>query len=336
MATNNPQFINISAAADYMGNGAIELPEYQKDITDLVKRAGVLGNRISYVPATGSISRFFEQTAIADGQVVDPRNIGAGVSATSPTRIEKSLLIKAITNQVNFGLFDLETTAQQGVFAQLKAKDLTDMVNGIIRLNHKKLWVGGDTVSGNQVGGGTPGSNDYVGLVNQITKTAVIAPTDSIVDGIRAQVAQLMADQDFDLIPTAIYINPIALSFLENEVRNSNGAVQFIQTTLDGTAGLSVNGIMTAAGVLPLISESFLGKDITIPGISAAAAGKANYPFAILTESLVEYHYVGSKQPRVFQLGTLSSLSEQYIGVQFGAPVVKAAGTAHVIGVIQR
>ncbi len=58
------QFVNLQAAADYMGPGAIEVDRYQTEITDIVRRRGPFGQRIKQVPATGHPSRFFEETAI--------------------------------------------------------------------------------------------------------------------------------------------------------------------------------------------------------------------------------------------------------------------------------
>ena len=55
----NAKFTEISAAADYIGPGAIEVPLYQTEILDLVRRRGVFGQRIKQVPATGHPSRFF-------------------------------------------------------------------------------------------------------------------------------------------------------------------------------------------------------------------------------------------------------------------------------------
>ena len=52
------QFLDLNAAADYLGPGAIEIERYQTEITDLVRRRGVFGQRIKQVPATGHPSRF--------------------------------------------------------------------------------------------------------------------------------------------------------------------------------------------------------------------------------------------------------------------------------------
>ena len=53
----NAKFTELYAAADYIGPGAIEVPMYQTEITDLVRRRGLFGQRIKQVPATGHPSR---------------------------------------------------------------------------------------------------------------------------------------------------------------------------------------------------------------------------------------------------------------------------------------
>src|SRR5277367_681623 len=128
----NAQFIDLNAAADFLGPGAVEVNRYQTEIFDIVRRRGAFGQRARQVPATGHPSRFFEQTAIvsptAAQAFVDPRNISAVVG--SPTRVERSVPLKALVSQINYNLFDLEVGAQQSQFAYLQAKDLTDSVDG--------------------------------------------------------------------------------------------------------------------------------------------------------------------------------------------------------------
>ena len=78
----NAQFLDIHSAADYIGPGAIEVPFYQTEITDLVRRRGMFGQRIKQVPATGHPSRYFEESAIPNpgtAGFVDPRNIARTV-----------------------------------------------------------------------------------------------------------------------------------------------------------------------------------------------------------------------------------------------------------------
>jgi hypothetical protein len=332
----NALFTSLNAAADRMANGAIIVPEFQTEIVDLVRRGGALGQRIQYTPATGSPSRFFEQSDIVDGAFVAPQTLTQSGIDLSGLRTEKALQIKAITSQIGYGLFDMETVGQQGnAWAQLKAKDLKDMVNGIVRADNKALWVGTDTVNGGTIGNS---GLQYVGVLKQISKTATIASTASIVDGIRTEVAKLVNDPTIAARPTAIYINPLGLDALEQEIKNTSGGISFVTAnTVDVTVGIKVSGIITAAGVLPLIPEPYLTVNAAVGAtpVAAATGGQSNYPFAIVTEDLIEYHYVGEKNPRVFQLGVVGDLTEQYVGVKFGAVAVKYPAKAHVVGVIQ-
>src|SRR5258706_12167876 len=115
------QFIDLHAAADFLGPGAIEVNRYQTEITDIVRRRGAFGQRITQVPATGHPSRFFEETAIpsptAAQAFVDPRNIVP--TTQTPTRIELAVPLKALVSQIKYNPFHLEVTSQQRQFAYL-------------------------------------------------------------------------------------------------------------------------------------------------------------------------------------------------------------------------
>src|SRR5277367_5244164 len=102
------QFVDLMAAADFLGPGAIEIDRYQTEIFDIVRRRGAFGQRIKQVPATGHPSRFFEETAIvsptATQAFVDPRNILPTLQ--TPTRVERTVPLKALVSQINYNLFD--------------------------------------------------------------------------------------------------------------------------------------------------------------------------------------------------------------------------------------
>ena len=140
-------FLDLHAAADFLGPGAVEVDRYQTEITDLVRRRGVFGQRMKQVPATGHPSRFFEETAIpsptASQAFVDPRNMQPTLQ--SPTRVERSVPLKALVSQINYNLFDLEVGTQQSQFAYMQAKDLADAVEGLLRTHDVALWNGNDT-----------------------------------------------------------------------------------------------------------------------------------------------------------------------------------------------
>src|SRR4051812_45476919 len=123
----------MQAAADFLGPGAIETNRYQSEIFDMVKRRGVFGQRVQQTPATGQPSRYFEQTKIPGATNTDPRIIAA--VADQSERQEMVVSLKAMVSQINFGIFDVEVNQQQGQFAYLEAKDLTDAVDGVLKLH---------------------------------------------------------------------------------------------------------------------------------------------------------------------------------------------------------
>jgi hypothetical protein len=322
----NAKFTDLYAAADYIGPGAIEVPMYQTEITDIVRRRGVFGQRIKQVPATGHPSRYFEETAIpsptAAAGFVDPRNIVAPV--VTPTRVERSVPLKALVAQINYNLFDIELGQQQSQFAYLQAKDLTDTIEGVLRTHDLALWNGNDTSLS------APTTTQYFGAVGQIVaggQSSTIGTTASIVDGLKAQVATMVANSSFGVRPTAIYATPVRLDLIDREMKSVFNVVLNTKT-IEG--GVTVKTLATQAGELPLIPEWTLSYTGT-PG-----SGTAVLPAYIVTEDLIEYHWLSEPNPRVFQLGTPGSLASQHVVVKFGGLVVKGASYAHAQVLVDR
>jgi hypothetical protein len=313
------QFIDLNAAADFLGPGAIEVDRYQTEIFDIVRRRGVFGQRVRQVPATGHPSRFFEQTAInsptATQAFVDPRNIVATVGA--PTRVERTVPLKALVSQINYNLFDLEVGAQQSQFAYLQAKDLTDSVEGLLRTHDVALWNGNDTSLS------IPTTFQYMGAIPQIEaggNTTTITTSESIVDGIKGVIAGMVASSSYEVRPTAIYANPVLLDLIDREMK---AEFNVVLSTAQITGGLTVKTLSTQAGELPLIPEW------AVPYTGTPGSGTAVLPCYIVTEDLIEYHWLTDPMPRVFQLGLLGALASQMVVVKFGAIVVKGAAYAH-------
>jgi hypothetical protein len=322
----NPQFTNIHAAADYIGPGAVEVPMYQSEILDIVRRRGIFGQRIKQVPATGHPSRYFEETAIpaptAASGFVDPRNIVAPL--VNPTRVEKSVPLKAVVAQINYNLFDMELGKQQSQFAYLQAKDLADTVDGVLRTHDVALWNGTDTSLS------APTTAQYFGAAAQIAgsgNTTTIGTTQSIVDGLKAQVAQMVANSSYGVRPTAIYANPVLLDLIDREMKQEFNVVLGAKEI---TSGFTVKMLSTQAGDLPLIPEW------TLTYTGTPGSGTAVLPAYIVTEDLIEYHWLGDPNPRIFQLGVPGSLASQYVVVKFGGVVVKGAGYAHYQVLVDR
>lgn len=317
-------WVDIAAAAQIVAPGALITDDYQKEITDALRRNSVLDGRLNYTPATGDFSTYYEQEELNGGEFVDPRNPSA--KPVSNKRVPKSVKIKALTNEVNFGHYDLELAKQQNNFPELKAKDLNDMITAITLAHGKALWRGNDTVLS------APTTLQYVGIPKQITNTFEISKDSSIVAGIRAKVASMVASEKFELRPTAIYIDPIGHYYLEEEERqaaNNNTKIESLTKTT--VAGLEVKAVMTSAGILPIIPEPFM-----LSEENAADKTMTDYGIAIVTEPMIEYHYVGRKDAFLFELGTVADLQMKYIGIKYGAPVVKGAAYAHAYGKIIR
>ncbi|HLZ40306.1 MAG TPA: hypothetical protein VKQ11_05055 [Candidatus Sulfotelmatobacter sp.] len=321
------RFMDLMAAADFLGPGAVEVDRYQTEIFDIVRRRGVFGQRIKQVPATGHPSRFFEETAIAAPTAaqgfVDPRNIAPTVltalTPPLPTRVEMSVPLKALVSQINYNLFDLEVTAQQSQFAYLQAKDLADAVDGLMRTHDVALWNGSDTSLL------SPATPQYFGVIGQIGSAAnpqtvtVAKSSGNIVQTFKTAVAQMVSNSSYQVRPTAIYANPMLLDLIDQELKS-----QFNQVlnTVEITGGFTVKALSTQAGELPLIPEWALA-------YSGTLGSGATLPAYIVTEDLIEYHWLTDPNPRVFKLGLPNTLSQQQVVVKFGAPVVKGANFAH-------
>ena len=319
-------FLDIHSAADYMGPGAIEVPFYQTEIFDIVRRRGMFGQRIKQVPATGHPSRFFEETAIpaaaSSAAFMDPRNIAP--ATVVPTRIERSVPLKALVTQLNYNLFDIEVGAQQKQFEYLQAKDLVDAVDGLMRTHDVALWNGNDTSLS------TPTTTQYCGAITQIVNggnTTTIGTTASIVDGLKSTIAQMVANSNYGVRPTAIYANPVLLDLIDREMKTEFNVVL---NSREIAAGFTVKTLSTQAGELPLIPEWTLSYTGT-PG-----SGTAVLPAYIVSEDLIEYHWLSDPTPRVFQLGLPGSLAHQYAIVKFGGVVVKGANYAHYQVLVDR
>lgn len=331
MSNAQANMLDLSAAADFLGPGAIEVNMYEREITDILRRSSAALKRLGGggQRANGHPHRYFEQTAIATAAAVDPRNISS--SATNPTRSERSVPIKACISQTNISLFDKEVTQQQGLFGAVVAKDIDDIVSAVEIKRASMLWIGTDTSLT------TPTTLEWMGGLTQITQLATIAPGASIIDGIKAQVAAMVANATYVVRPTAIYLNPILADYIDQEAKAS-------RLTLDKaevTAGVTVPAINTQAGTLPLIGDAFIPADTTGKyGFSAPPAGNKNYYAVIVMENMVELPYISGDQdnpnPRLFQLGLVGNLAGQYVGIKFDACVFKGPSYAHATVAVQR
>ncbi len=321
--------MDLSAAADYLGTGAVEVPIFEREIFDVVRRGSIFLRRVPQVPATGHPHRYFEQTAIAQAAATDPRNLTQ--TASGPTRVERPAFIKAVTAQSNLSLFDKDVTEQQGQFAGVVAKDVNDIISAVEVKRSQMLFAGTDTSLS------APTTLEWMGLLGQITLQSVCAPGVSIIDTIKAQVASMAANQQYVVKPSAVVVNQLLGDYIDREAKASHIEL----ATMEIVAGVTVKAIATQAGLIPIIPETYVPTDTASKyGFSAPPAGNKNYYAVIVMESELEIPVVSGKEfnpnPRLFQLGLTGNLAGQFVAVKFDALIAKGASYAHVVVAVQR
>ena len=95
-------------------------------------------------------------------------------------------------------------------------------MDGVLHTHDIALWNGNDTSLS------TPTTTQYFGAASQIAaggNVATIATTESIVDGIKSQIAQMVSSTNFAVRPTAIYANPVLLDLIDREMKTEFNVV---------------------------------------------------------------------------------------------------------------
>lgn len=317
---SNVQFMDF-AGVGAAGNGYIHVPIFEKEIFSLLGKRGVLFQRIKAKKATGHPTRYWEQLAgTSTAAFQDPHALKASKYKTN--RVEKSAFIKALTNEIEFGHFDVEVGNQQGIWNGLTLDDIDEMVLDLLQVQDEKVWTGSDTSLTEST------TLEYMGLLSQITNTATIADTEKICDAIRTQIATMVADKKYNIRPSAVYVNPLTYDMIEKEEQARDN--QHKNYTLEVVAGVKVPAIMTAAGMIPIIPDPYLpieevkGTDNKITGYK--------HKIVLLDEKCIERHYVGSANPRIFGFGLQDeSLAKKFMALQYDTVIAKGADYAHCI-----
>ena len=197
------RFMLAGEAADYIGTGALYVPVFEQQIMDKTKKRGTLMQRVKTKKATGHPTRYFEKVAHdSKHQFIDPRNIDHALN-TEIQRVERSAYIKAMVDGITFGKFDYEVTQQQGLFGDLQAQDLSEVVTDMLDAQDRNVWEGTATSLMDST------SKEYCSILTQITKTGVIARDARLTAAISDAVAVLMYNKQYKVTPTAIYMNPL-------------------------------------------------------------------------------------------------------------------------------
>lgn len=310
----SPVFMSFAGAADYISTGAIHVPVFERQIMDRTRKRGTLLQRVQTKAATGHPTRYFEKEAhLSKHTWIDPRAIDHALD-TEINRVERSAYIKAMVDGITFTLFDYEVTQQQGLFGNLQAQDLAEVVSDMLDAQDRAVWTGtADSLMDST-------KKDYCSLITQITKTGTISADARLTQAIMDGVAVLMYNKQYKATPTAVYMNPLDKARLDNQEMDAKDKIKTYDVEI--LPGIVIQGIMTAAGRLPIIT------DIYCP------VGK----IAILDESLLERQYVTTPNPRLYQIGGGENIKDQthdlatrYIAILFDTFIVRAPSYGHMI-----
>ena len=176
----------------------------------------------------------------------------------------------------------------------------------------------------------SPTTAQYFGAAGQIAaggNTTTITTSQSIVDGLKSTIAQMLANSSYGVRPTAIYANPVLLDLIDREMKAEFNVVlntKPIEGGIDGEDAEHAGGRYSAdSGVdAAVYGHAWFGLG------GAAGVHRDGGPDRV--------SLVGDPNPRVFQLGLPGSLASQYGVVKFGAVVVKGANYAHYQVLVDR
>ena len=206
---------------------------------------------------------------------MDPRNIVAPL--VTPTRVERSVPLKALVAQINYNLFDMELGQQQSQFAYLQAKDLTDTVEGVLRTHDVSLWNGTDTSLS------SPTTAQYFGAAGQIAaggNTVTIGTTQSIVDGLKSTIAQMLANSSIGIVRYCDHLCRSGAAGFDRQPRDEDGVQRGVTRTrrrLHEGGPYLVKTLSTQAGDVPLIPEWTLSYTGTPGSRLGCASGLHRY-----------------------------------------------------------
>lgn len=295
-----------AATADYIGTGAIHVPVFENVIMDNTRKRGTLLQRVKTKAATGHPTRYFEKVPHDSKHAfIDPRNIDHALN-TQIDRVEHSAYIKAMVDGITFGLFDKETYVQQGAkFGDLQAQDLSEVITDMLDAQDRNVWDGKATSLMDST------SPEYCSVTTQITNTATATAEERLTNVIIQNVAELMYNKQYAVHPTAVYMNPLMKARLDAQELDAKDKVKTYDVEV--VPGIKVNGIMTAAGILPIVTDIYCPEDKIV----------------IMDENLLERQYVTSAAPRLYQLGTEKDLATRYIAILFDTFIVRGGSYGH-------
>lgn len=303
--------MDFAAGADFIGTGAIHVPVWDTNILDMTRKRGTLLQRVRTKQATGHPTRYFEKLAHdSKHQFIDPRKINHNLD-TEVQRVGRSAYIKAMVDGITFGLFDKEVyyNAQGARFGDLQTQDLQEVISDMLDAQDRAVWTG---TAKDLMDDTNP---EYCSVLTQVKKHIPIAKGARLTTAIIGGVAQLMYNKQYRVQPTAIYMNPLDKALLDEQEMAESLRDKIKVYDVEVVAGLKCPAIMTAAGILPIITDVY------------CPVGK----ILIANEDMFERQYVTTDAPRLFQMGTEKDLNMRYIAILFDVFIVKGGDYGHMV-----
>jgi hypothetical protein len=315
---------NFADIADINSKHALVFPEVDPIIRDILSRDTLIRSRIKARPEGLETFRWVEQTGMArNAAFSDPRSI-APTATNYPTRVEMLAKLKCITSRITYNFFDTALT-KNGTFSYILEQDMRDALADCLGVSNTAIYSGTDTSYG------TPTTLQYMGLMTAITNTATFDTDTLLTQQIKTQVATMM-NKKFGVArakPTALYMNPMTADIIDKEIDNKDNNIKVY--TVELTPGTIVPGIMTTAGILPIIRDS------EVPySANSTDSTKYDHKILFLNEDLIVRHYfvsdgVSYGDPVVFKLGRVESLVDDYVIFMADNVVVEYPDVAHCI-----
>ena len=327
------------------GSGVILVDEFDSEIFDDVFRTYPLWNRIMKMKAIGETTGGFNQSEIPEGKSVDTRNLVFQHQETR--RFERPRRrMKAIKADREFGIFDRSLgMLSPRPWSNLVAKDVMDMYGGCMRRWANLAYEGNTTTTadaklGITAGGGSAAvaGHNFDGLKMLLKDERVIVQKNqSIANALDDELMRMVNQTEIAVMPTAIYTNAKVIQMIVREFEAVGDKLMAQQFDMPG-GSRAIRMLPTSYGDLPLFPDPWNkpfaptsnqantklrenqgsgGTTITL------AANEAIYPTYILTEPLVDWHYVpilgeDTPEPRMFEIAMQNTLDVEYVSLMFG------------------
>jgi hypothetical protein len=293
-----------------LANGAILVDDYDSIVFDDLRRNFPAWDFIDKRPAPGDFTNGFDESAMGTAAFIAKRTLT--FSGSSPSRAARTPKeIKAITRDLEFGLYDRSVYKQQGMrFGDLTAKDVSDITNSIMKIWNDAFYHGNAT--------GSP--LEFDGLKSLLAGPEVGATT-SVVKTIQEKVVSMMNSVTKDVRPTHVLVNARVRQIIVQEYRLAGAQ----NPEYVSSRGEKFAAIDTAAGDLPLVVDPF----------NSVVAGTANvYPTYIVSADKMSWQYIeplgqGGPEPKIFEIVLNNAINQQFKGVMFGALEMLGAAANH-------